>query len=591
MANPLPTLRRRFASVAGPVPSPDGDGQARREGVTTAERCAWSLVWLGILVGGAGLWGSWTSWPVIDVLAPALVAVALAGVVVCWWAPSPRAWYHELAALVGALVAIGAPQVVYLHTRLAYSTDSAALDHAAASVLVHGHDPYGRPLSSAAALVLQNPGSYWTYLAGGGHVGTVSYPAGSFLLYAPAFALGFHHLVVDWMDLYFWLASALLLFFLVPRSLRWLAVLLSLAGIFTTLFADGNTDAAFVPFLLLALWRWDRYGQGRGAGLASWVGPVALGAACAIKQTPWFLVPFLALGVALEARRRGQAPARLVARYLATAAAVFLAANLPFVVMNPAAWWSGVALPFAQPLVADGQGLVSLALHGLTGGADLRLLTVAAGLCYLATVVALGAWYRPLKRIWPLLVPVPFFFAPRSFTSYLIDLFPAAVVALVSVEAPAGPAVPLARRRRVRVARLSVAGLAAAVGIATGAALTAAPLALAYRSADIGPGQQHVYSVTVAVTNTTGAVVRPTFMVDMGTAHPNGFWTTRHHRPVVIGPHATVTVTLYPPPQPLTYLPPWAADFVVQAYTTGPEALSTTDDIWHNYIPKQTQGT
>src|SRR5579875_134640 len=281
MANPLPTLRRRFASVAGPVPSPDGDGQARREGVTTAERCAWSLVWLGILVGGAGLWGSWTSWPVIDVLAPALVAVALAGVVVCWWAPSPRAWYHELAA---------------------------------ASVLVHGHDPYGRPLSSAAALVLQNPGSYWTYLAGGGHVGTVSYPAGSFLLYAPAFALGFHHLVVDWMDLYFWLASALLLFFLVPRSLRWLAVLLSLAGIFTTLFADGNTDAAFVPFLLLALWRWDRYGQGRGAGLASWVGPVALGAACAIKQTPWFLVPFLALGVALEARRRGQAPARLVAR-------------------------------------------------------------------------------------------------------------------------------------------------------------------------------------------------------------------------------------------------------------------------------------
>jgi uncharacterized membrane protein len=589
MANPLTPFRRRLAGYPNPAPSPNGDGWARigadRRG--SAERCAWSLVWLGILVGGVELWESWTSWPVIDVLAPVLVAVALAGFVVCWWAPSPRAWYHEWAALLGALCAIAAPQVVYLHTRLAYSTDSAALDQAAANVLVHGHDPYGRSLSSAAAHFLQNPGSYWTYLAGGGHVGTVSYPAGSFLVYAPALALGFHHVVVDWMDLYFWLASAILLFFLVPRSLRWLAVLVSLVGIFTTLFADGNTDAAVLPFVLLALWRWDRYGRGRGAGVASWVGPVALGVACAIKQTPWFLVPFLVLGVGIEARRSGRRVVPLLTRHLATLVAVFLAVNLPFMVMNPAGWWQGITLPFFQPLVADGQGLVSLALHGLTGGADLRLLTVASGLCFLATVVALAAWYRPLKRIWPLLVPVPFFFAPRSFTSYLIDLLPAAFVALVSVDTPAGPVLPAKRRWSIPTARLAVASLAAGVGVVTGVAFTSAPLSLTYLSADIGPGQQHVYSVTVAVTNTTGRTLRPRFMVDMGAPHPNGFWTTRNRRPVVVGPHATVGVTLYPPPQTLAYLPPWAADFVVQAYTTGPEALSTTNDIWHNYIPKK----
>ena len=204
---------------------------------------------------------------------------------------------------------MAAPQIVNIHSRIYYKTDSAALDHVAARVLAHGHNPYTTSLASAGVL-LKRRSRFWTYTVAGGHVAGVSYPAGSVLAYAPAFLLGFHHQVVDWMDLYAWLASAVLLFFLVPRYLRWLAVLITLTGIFTTLFAGGGTDAIFIPFLMLAVWRWDRYGKGKEAGLARWVGPIALGLACSIKQTPWFCVPFLVIGIYIETRRSGRSPSR-----------------------------------------------------------------------------------------------------------------------------------------------------------------------------------------------------------------------------------------------------------------------------------------
>ena len=164
-----------------------------------------------------------------------------------------------------------------------------------------------------------------------------------------------------------------------------------------------------------------------------------------------------------------------------------------------------------------------------------------------------------------------------------------ALVGLLTVDR--APVPEAARRRTVApLARLATAGLAAATAVTAGLALTAAPLSVDLLSADIGSGQQHIFAITLAVTNNTGATVRPRFLVDLGAPHPTGFWTTLHDRPVVVGPHATVGVTIFPPSQLPAYLPPWAADYVVQAYTSNPRAFSTTADIWHNYIPKLGQG-
>ncbi|HEX4163746.1 MAG TPA: hypothetical protein VHZ05_14700, partial [Acidimicrobiales bacterium] len=329
------------------------------------QRGGWTLVWFAVLTTGLGFWSSWTSWPGAAAFAPLFVLVGLLGIIACWLVADPRARALQWAGLGAAVLAVGVPQAVAIHVRRYFTTDSAAFNQFAARALLHGKNPYTTSMDGAAYL-LNPPSHYWTYMADGSHVARFSYPAASFLLEIPARALGFHHELADWTDLVAWLATGLLLFLLLPATLRWLATLVLLAEAFVGTFSAGGTDALFIPFLVIAVWRWDRFGTGRAAGVANWIGPVALGLACAVKQTPWFCVPLLVIGLGIEARRRGEPVWRVPARYLAVAVGVFAACNLPFVIWGPRAWVDGVLLPFSKPLVADGQGLVTLAIHGLT---------------------------------------------------------------------------------------------------------------------------------------------------------------------------------------------------------------------------------
>ncbi|MHB8593163.1 MAG: hypothetical protein ACYDB3_02360, partial [Acidimicrobiales bacterium] len=325
--------------LAGPGPAATeapAPGIAGTRGIHVAECAAWSLVWLAVLTAGIDLWGFWWSSSFIAALAPAMILAAVAGMIVTWLVPSPRARWLQSCAFGAVMVAILFPPAIIIHPRVFYGTDSAAFDQVSARALLSGHDPYTMSMSGAARL-LSVPARYWTYTVDGGHVAHASYPAASFLFDVPAMALGLHHMVVDWVDLVAWMATVALLFVLLPVSLRWLAGLLAVTPIFVGMFSSGGTDAVFLPFLVLAVWRWDRFGSPGETSAARWLGPVALGVACAVKQTPWFCVPILAAGVMLEARSGHRPAARLGVRYLATAAAVFAAVNLPFIVWQPAA--------------------------------------------------------------------------------------------------------------------------------------------------------------------------------------------------------------------------------------------------------------
>jgi hypothetical protein len=307
-----------------PVPRPtEPDGTS-----ATLERSAWSVVWLGAVVAGLAFWGSWSSWPPGGYLAPLIVAVGMIGLAATWLVSSPRSPGLQVSALAASLAATLGHQGIGIHVRQYYSTDSGAFNQVAAHLVMRGANPYTHTMAAAAQL-LQTPSNYWTYTVTGGHIDAVSYPAGSFLMEVPALWLGFQHQIVDWMDLLAWLVTGALIFVLVPSALRWLGPLLVTLPIYADVFGSGGTDAVFLPFLVLAVWRWDRFASGRGAGLARWVGPVALGLACAIKQTPWFCVPLLAVGLFLESRAADRRPVRIVAGYLAVVAGVFAEVNLP----------------------------------------------------------------------------------------------------------------------------------------------------------------------------------------------------------------------------------------------------------------------
>ena len=555
------------------------------------ERAAWSLVWLAVLTGGINLWGWWPSWSPAAVLGPALVLAGIIGLAATWLVPRPRSLVYQLVTMSSILASMAIPQAIGIHIRQYYSTDSGAFNQVAARVLVGGHNPYSASMASAAQL-LKTPQLFWTYTVDGTHITHVSYPAGSFLAEVPGLWFGFHHLVSDWMDLYAWIATGILLFVILPASLRWLAALIAVTPIFVGVFSSGGTDALFVPFLVLAVWRWDRFAAGQPAGsarwpgwagmarwpgwarMARWLGPIALGIACSIKQTPWFCVPFLVLGVGLEARRTGRPPLRLASAYLGIVVLVFAVVNLPFFIWQPSAWVNGNLIPFRKPLVADGQGLVTLALHGITGGVSLSTLTIASALVYAALLLAMVIWFPAMRRIWLFVVPIVFFVAARSLTSYLVDFFPAAVVAAVTVSAVgAKPRIITTARVRVALVATTAAAAVAAVVVAS-LAFVSPPLQLAVRGVRTSNMAVTLNAVTVTVDNQTDQTVIPHFMVVIGSGHPSGYWTRPGGGPVVLAPHGSATVRLYPPEY--TNAPNHGDHWVVAAYTSSPQALSTS---------------
>jgi hypothetical protein len=567
----------------GPMPTAE-DGRVER---ITVERCGWMLAWLAVLIAGIGLWGTWTSWSWGGAVAPAVVVLGIVGMAATWLLPSPRAWWFQLSGLAAVAAAILGQQGASTHVRGFYSTDSGAFNQVAARLVLHGINPYRASMAPAGQL-LQTPSEYWTYLVDGGHVSHVSYPAGSFLLDVPALALGFHHLVVDWMDLFAWVLTGVLVYLMLPAALRWFAVLLLAVPTFSSIFGSGGTDAVFLPFVVVAVWRWDRFATGRGAGLARWIGPFALGLACSIKQSPWFCVPFLVLGIALEARATGRRPLRTAAAYLGIVVGVFVLVNLPFFVWGPRLWVRGVLLPFTHPLVIDGQGLGTLVLHGVSRGVSMPLLTAAGVLVLVALLVALAVWYPWMKRVWLLLVPLCFVVATRSLSTYLIDFAPAAVVAAVSVSPVVlrRPGAPAGHRRRrtpgpvVRGAAVAVPGLVA-VFLAV-LAFGTPPLDLAVDAVHTSSKATVLDTVTVTVRNETDQTVVPHFVVTITSGHPDGFWTPTDGRRVVIGPHGSTRVTLAPPRETGSRVrreigaPNHGTHWLVGAYTASPEALSTT---------------
>jgi len=558
---------------AGAVP-PGADALA----LTLVQQCAWTLAWVGVLAAALSYWGSWSAGPWVALASPILVLVALVGTVLVWTGPGSLGRLQQAFGLVTALVTTALTQGTDIHLRHFYATDSAAFNQVATRMLLRGHNPYTSSMAGAARL-LDPPAAFWTYQADGGHTVGVSYPAGSFLLQAPFMAFGVNHMATDWVDLGAWLVTGVLLFCMLPGFLRWLAPLLLLTGVFVGPFANGGTDALFVPFLVVAVWRWDRFPGRSTAWLPAWVGPVCLGIACSIKQTPWFCVPFLVVGVACEARRAGTEPVRAALRYAVMAAGAFVVVNLPFILWSPTAWLKGAFLPLSEPLVVDGQGLVTLALHGFTGGVVTHWLSAAAGVALVAMVVAFVLWETRLRRVWLLLVPFVLFIPDRSLANYLTDFVPAALVAALSVAVLD----PAAERRSRRPAWLGPAVVGVPAVVSAGllvVAFTSAPMTVTVDSvtargvATINGGLSWA-RVLVTVHNTSSNPVAPHFMISSGGGHPTGFWAaeaTSGSDPV--GPGDSTRFVLHP----TRYIaaPPHGQWWIVDAYSSAPDALSTS---------------
>jgi uncharacterized membrane protein len=298
-----------------------------------------------------------------------------------------------------------------------YGSDAMVFTRYAVDLLLSGRNPYAHSMKPALTLY---PIDYtWvTQTLEGGVVATYSYPSLSFLIYAPAIALGLTD--VGLMMLSFFILATALLVLETPREYRLLPVVVLLLDLsIPALSYAGTHDSVWLLFLLLSM-KFFNPSSTRELGLSA----VMLGLSMAVKQTPWLTLPFIALWLLREAGWRR------AAGYAALASASFLAPNLPFILWSPLDWVNGVLTPLAQPLIPVGVGLVSLVYGGYM---HLPRLFFAAATAIAAAAMLALYWlnFDRLKLLAWIAPPFILFFAWRSLYSYFVFFIPVAYYAVL----------------------------------------------------------------------------------------------------------------------------------------------------------------
>jgi uncharacterized membrane protein len=506
--------------------------------------------WLAVIVAGLGLTG--------------LLAIIMA------WLPdgtvsARRRRQADWIVLIAVLAGLALWSYFQVYVAPDYGTDEIAFDQYAAQLALQGVNPYLHSMAAAFPLFHVSPNGY-TFRLTGQPVTSLSYPALAFEAYLPMLAMGLTTQAATWMNVGAWALGAIVLFVVLPKRLSPLAASIASLDVYVGYAVGGVTDALYVPLLIGAAVSWDQFPSQRGR--AAWRGPVLLGLAMAVKQTPWLVAPFVIAGIVLEARRYGR-PARALAcgaRYAGIMLAAFLAPNLPYLLDAPGAWLRGVTTPLAATVVPTGQGLISLSLSLAFGGGSLRAYSIAAAVVMIVAIACFAAAYPVLKPAAFLLPSVVLFFATRSFGSYLVMLIPAAVAAAATTHT-----LPLAGCWRWwKAVAISGTALCAA---AIAAALTAAsPLAMSVVSVSTTGQLATVAQLTVLVTNHAGRAIQPSFTIEEGTTM-TAFWR-RVAGPQTLPAHHTARYTIEAP----SYfaMPSISSGFQVLAFSDGPASVSRT---------------
>jgi hypothetical protein len=123
-----------------------------------------------------------------------------------------------------------------------------------------------------------------------------------------------------------------------PSTRRVTALALGAQAGLLGLIGDPFVDVIVVALLMVAI--------SRPRGLAM---GIALGVACAVKETAWYIAPALLVLALRDGKVRDF-------RYQAGAVLAIAAINVPFIVVGPSAWITGMFAPLTQPVFPLGVG-------------------------------------------------------------------------------------------------------------------------------------------------------------------------------------------------------------------------------------------
>lgn len=538
-------------------------GLASRLTLAQCARLVTGLLWLG----WADWWlqSSWTSAAPLIAMLQTAAAVTVMGLAVTMRGEAAERRLD--AALIAGTLVLVAIVGVAAGTANGYGTDELAYGQAAASSVLHGVNPYVTDYTPALKAFGVASGA--TMTLHGTVVPSIAYPSLSFLVYIPAVALfGDSSYAGLFVDLAAWIAAGAILWRLMSPAVRpWVPLFLAVPVLFEALIF-GSNDSLYIPFELIALCCWDRFGHPGERSMARWVGPVALGLACCIKQPPWLIAPFLLAGVSIEAHRRGQDWLRTALRYLATAVGVFLVPNLPFIAWNPGAWLSRVLLPVTGGLVPMGIGPAGLLRAYSIGGGNLTLFGLASIAALAAAALLFLRRYGALRAVIPLLPLAGLFVSSRSFSSYFGFCVPALAIGAASIRPSS---LPLGARARRVLGQGAIALGVISLAAVAGALLWPAPARLTVTNSRIVAS---TLIATVSVENDSDHPITPHYILAKGSSYDQAMQLV--DGPATLAAHSMTTVTLS---TGVTVLTPHAGDqFQVQVATTAPDTFASSTE-------------
>jgi len=302
----------------------------------------------------------------------------------------------------------------------AYQTDALAFVHYSAILLSRGINPYPQDLQSALSMFSVSP-EFITLTPNGNLVSTLNYPALQVIAFLPAVWAG---LVDARIIIYlFEVATLVIVYVWCPKEIRPLALIPLFAGSDLAINFSAGSIADFIwvlPLVLMAVYM-ER----------PLVAGIMFGLACAVKQTPWLLAPYLLIWYFRGGMSIGlQSRLRRVGMFTAAGVAAFLIPNLWFMFNNFGAWYSGVVTPAFGNLVVLSQGL---SLITLASGVPLPpVFYMVATLVVAATLIveyyvyfehlALALWAFPAIILW---------FSYRGLQNYFIFWTPLLVMSSV----------------------------------------------------------------------------------------------------------------------------------------------------------------
>lgn len=321
-----------------------------------------------------------------------------------------------------ALVCSVSYEILVLHP--SYGTDVLAFADGGAEMLLSGENPYQATEADVERIATQF-GIERTLTDSGQPIDwLISYPALHVLTFT--FFAGVEVADLRWAVLLIELVTLGVLWrHLSPRARLIAPIVILLEPYLSAVFTGGGvTDWLWVlPVVgtVISL-------QKRNFALAG----LFLGLACAVKQHPWFAVPFVLIWVIQTLRHDARSGAavhigREVGVFAGALSAGFIVPNLPFIVWSPGSWFEAVFSPAMGSLSADGHGLALLSARGLLefpSEIQLALMaTAAAVLCFLFAMYFDRAqdllWLMPLILV---------FLSHRALHSYFVFWLPIVVL-------------------------------------------------------------------------------------------------------------------------------------------------------------------